>query len=571
MSDALLQAMMMSSRRRADPVERQRAFADSMIRTGTQTTPVGSPMEGLARAVQAGLGGFMAGRADEMQKEKSTKGVAALSAAMSATNPAERAAAIKGLDPDNEFTMPMLSQMLTQQVADERAQARLTQGVGQLGAGYGMPPQPQGGVIDRSAQATAGIESNGQPNGGYGAIGPVANKQGHRAYGKYQVLEPNVGPWTQEVVGRPMTPQEFLADSNAQEAVYKAKMGQYIQQYGSPEAASRAWFAGPGGMNNPNATDVNGMSVQRYGQKFAQAYGPGAGGPGQVAGPQVGQGAADPSGTPTQQQPPQVPDVPRPQPTPEQLARHQQILQQGGYGQGAEAVANARKAIEGELDRDWQVQREMAGKRFSQQQEDFNYNRKRSDEAPKQQFDQEGQLRDKFAAEPPVKSFRAVVPMLEAARKAGPSRAGDLNLVYAFAKMMDPDSVVRESETAGVVATASVADRLQGYIGQLNGQPMLTPEVRAKLMKELETRYQALQTSHDELKNQYGQIAQSYGLTPERVTLGVRPAAQPQAGPAPAQPQQQGAPARISSDADYDALPPGATFIAPDGTTRRKQ
>ena len=29
-------------------------------------------------------------------------------------------------------------------------------------------------------------------------------------------------------------------------------------------------------------------------------------------------------------------------------------------------------------------------------------------------------------------------------------------------------------------------------------------------------------------------------------------------------------PVRISGDSDYNALPPGALFIAPDGTTRRK-
>jgi hypothetical protein len=34
--------------------------------------------------------------------------------------------------------------------------------------------------------------------------------------------------------------------------------------------------------------------------------------------------------------------------------------------------------------------------------------------------------------------------------------------------------------------------------------------------------------------------------------------------------QATGGPSRVSSDAEYDALPSGATFIAPDGTTRRK-
>jgi hypothetical protein len=48
-------------------------------------------------------------------------------------------------------------------------------------------------------------------------------------------------------------------------------------------------------------------------------------------------------------------------------------------------------------------------------------------------------------------------------------------------------------------------------------------------------------------------------------------AAQPPAlGGAPAAPAGGGGPTKISSDAEFDALPSGAEFIAPDGTTRRK-
>jgi hypothetical protein len=75
------------------------------------------------------------------------------------------------------------------------------------------------------------------------------------------------------VLGKPMTAQEFLANPQAQDAVFKAKFGQYTQQYGSPQAASRAWFAGPNGMNNPNARDVNGVTVAQYEGKFNQGYG----------------------------------------------------------------------------------------------------------------------------------------------------------------------------------------------------------------------------------------------------------------------------------------------------------
>jgi hypothetical protein len=59
-------------------------------------------------------------------------------------------------------------------------------------------------------------------------------------------------------------------------------------------------------------------------------------------------------------------------------------------------------------------------------------------------------------------------------------------------------------------------------------------------------------------------------------SIGMQPdpaygqGATPPAGLPGAQPSRQQQPTRISGDAEYDALPSGATFIAPDGTTRRK-
>lgn len=150
------------------------------------------------------------------------------------------------------------------------------------------------------SRAIAANESGGD----YKALGPVIPKTGDRAYGKYQVMGSNVPQWTQEVLGRPMTPQQFVASPEAQEAVFKAKFGQYVQKYG-PEGASRAWFAGEEGMNNPNARDPLGTTVAGYSQKFMAN---GGGDP----------SALPPNATPTQGQAPPtqgyaVPGQPGPQ------------------------------------------------------------------------------------------------------------------------------------------------------------------------------------------------------------------------------------------------------------------
>lgn len=225
------------------------------------------------------------------------------------------------------------------------------------------PDNLTGDPLERSANAIAGIESGGR----YDAVGPIANSKGNRAYGKYQVMDFNVGPWTQEVLGQSMTPQEFVANPQAQDAVYKAKFGQYAQKYG-PEGASRAWFAGEGGMNNPNAADVNGMTVQNYGQKFAQAYGEGATGPtlppspNRPTGSMIAQGGGE--GTVVPVPPPEPPQVPRPQLPPDEAARIQsavrsrQITPQQGEAEAQRIITDLHNRAQTQATQVWQQQRE---------------------------------------------------------------------------------------------------------------------------------------------------------------------------------------------------------------------
>jgi hypothetical protein len=132
-----------------------------------------------------------------------------------------------------------------------------------LGSDGGIMPPPAR-ANDSYSKAIAANESGGR----YDALGPTV-PSGDRAYGKYQVMGANVGPWTKEVLGQEMTPQQFVASPQAQEAVFNAKFGQYAQKYG-PEGAARAWFAGEGGMNDPGRSDPLGTTVASYGQRFVQ-------------------------------------------------------------------------------------------------------------------------------------------------------------------------------------------------------------------------------------------------------------------------------------------------------------
>jgi hypothetical protein len=124
-------------------------------------------------------------------------------------------------------------------------------------------------LLPRARDAIAAIESRG--SGDYSALGPVT-KTGDRAYGRYGVMGANVGPWTKEVLGRSMTPQEFLANQQAQDAVFDAKFGGYVREGGMRNAASR-WFTGRSAADGANAADVNGMTGSRYVDMFMSNIG----------------------------------------------------------------------------------------------------------------------------------------------------------------------------------------------------------------------------------------------------------------------------------------------------------
>lgn len=146
---------------------------------------------------------------------------------------------------------------------------------GRLGSMGDMPmqyrvPDPNGNVIDlsRALDSLSGVESGGR----YDAKGPVNDQTGDRPYGRYQVMGANVGPWTERVLGRAMTPDEFLADGAAQDQVAASIFGENVQKYGLADAVS-IWHSGVPLQQAvaEGRADVN-MSTQDYVTRVLGGY-----------------------------------------------------------------------------------------------------------------------------------------------------------------------------------------------------------------------------------------------------------------------------------------------------------
>ena len=218
---------------------RRREIEDSLLAKGPDFSPVADWTQGLARVANAAAGAYRRNRLGKAEGEVAevNKGLIANLLAGGSGVPSSASIPMSGAAGEIAATAPGST-------------------VGATGP-------------EAYRNAIASIESAG--SGDYSAVGPTNDKLG-RALGRYQIMEANIGPWSQEALGRAVTPEEFLADPALQDAIFDAKFGQYVNQFG-PEGAAQAWFAGPGGVGKTGRKDVLGTTVGEYGQRFTSALG----------------------------------------------------------------------------------------------------------------------------------------------------------------------------------------------------------------------------------------------------------------------------------------------------------
>jgi hypothetical protein len=139
-------------------------------------------------------------------------------------------------------------------------------------------------------------------------------------------------------------------------------------------------------------------------------------------------------------------------------------------------------------------------------------------------FDNVNNLRKQFEAEQAVQDYKTVLPMMSSALTAGNNKAGDLNIVYAFGKVMDPNSVVREGEQVMAQGVGGVADRIRGYLQSINGKGRLDPNQRLALMEEIRNRASSLNKTYDQRRQFYSDFAQRNNINPTDI-VGPEPGA----------------------------------------------
>ena len=159
-----------------------------------------------------------------------------------------------------------------------------------------------------------------------------------------------------------------------------------------------------------------------------------------------------------------------------------------------------------------------------QQYQDLDANRKRplttvTVNSEQKTFDNTQKLRGEFRAEPIYKAQQEVQSAFNQVKEGldAKSPAGDLAAATKFMKLLDPGSVVRESELALAMQAGGALDRLTSYASNIANGTKLTDKQRTDF-RDLSTKF--FNTSaqlFNEKQKEYTDIANRYNFNPKDV------------------------------------------------------
>jgi hypothetical protein len=96
---------------------------------------------------------------------------------------------------------------------------------------------------------------------------------------------------------------------------------------------------------------------------------------------------------------------------------------------------------------------------------------------------------------------------LRASVQGEPTAAGDMALIYNYQKMLDPGSIVRESEFATAARAGSYGDRIKAAVENVQSGRLLTNDMRADFTRKAHEQFQSALQQQQELEGQYRGIA----------------------------------------------------------------
>ncbi len=179
-------------------------------------------------------------------------------------------------------------------------------------------------------------------------------------------------------------------------------------------------------------------------------------------------------------------------------------------------------------------------------------------------FDNEKDLAAQYSSLSNVKTFQTIRDNYDritssaknARENTDDSGAADISMIFAYMKMLDPTSVVREGEFATAENAGGVGQSVMNLYNKLVDGGRLTEKVRTSFERQAKNIYGDAEKHLGETNDQFKKRAEKWGVDPSNFLVTPSKSA----GDIPS----------ITDDAGYDALPSGAIFIDPNGKKRKK-
>jgi hypothetical protein len=126
-----------------------------------------------------------------------------------------------------------------------------------------------------------------------------------------------------------------------------------------------------------------------------------------------------------------------------------------------------------------------------------------------------------------------------------PSAANDIALIFAYMKILDPTSAVREGEFATAANAGGIPQRIWALYNNLQRGDKLTPEQRNDFLSSAYGLVRSQHRNAQRIVDRYGRLAQGYGVNPNAVADN---------------PLSWAIAPKVKNQQEFDRLAPGTLF-----------
>jgi hypothetical protein len=133
-----------------------------------------------------------------------------------------------------------------------------------------------------------------------------------------------------------------------------------------------------------------------------------------------------------------------------------------------------------------------------------------------------GDLRKEFNALPEVKAYKEVEVAIDKVKRAGsgtPNGASDMALLYAYMKLLDPGTGIKESEFQAAGNAGGLPARVQAQYEKLKTGALLNTEMRRDFIQQADGLYKSHQQQIAPVIERYRGLAEKGGIAADDVAV----------------------------------------------------